>query len=69
LAFLAGGLVLLVLAAEASVSGSAADLSFIHPVVMGRAEKQLLPLAFVLVLLGEVLGRFLFYSLVPRPGD
>jgi anaerobic dimethyl sulfoxide reductase subunit C (anchor subunit) len=69
LAFLAGGLVLLVLAAEASLSGSPGDLSLTHPLVLGRAERQLLTLASALVLLGEVVGRFLFYGLVLRPGD
>ncbi len=68
LALLAGGLVLLVLAAEASL-GSFGDLSFAHPTVLGSPERLLLTLAFVLVFLGEIAGRFLFYGLVPRAGD
>ncbi len=57
LALLAGGLILIVLAMAANIPGAS-----------GRPGLPL-TLAFVLVLLGEIAGRFLFYSLAPRPGD
>jgi len=52
LAFLAGGLLLIVPAVSGDVPGGLR-----------------LPLAFALVLAGEIAGRFLFYGLAPRPGD
>lgn len=53
LASLAGGLFLLILAGTAGVT----------------AAELFLTLAFLLVLVSEVAGRFLFYGLAPRPGD
>jgi DMSO reductase anchor subunit len=59
LALLAGGLFLIVLEIVTDI-----------PSVAGRfSSGPMLTLAFVLVLLGEIAGRFLFYGLVPQPGD
>jgi anaerobic dimethyl sulfoxide reductase subunit C (anchor subunit) len=57
LAFLAGGLFSSVLAMARGFETS------------GESARPLMIFAFVLVLLGEIVGRFLFYGLVPRPGD
>jgi anaerobic dimethyl sulfoxide reductase subunit C len=65
LAFLAGGLILIVLAMEADVSKALNA----HKDIASHVERPLLTLAFLLVLMGQVAGRFLFYGLVRRPGD
>jgi len=65
LGLLAGGLTLIVLAMSARQH-------FILAVgVLGPVEGSgsILAVAFVLVLFGEIANRFLFYGLVPRPGD
>lgn len=70
LALLAGGLFFVVLAKAAEIpSASGGFGSAITEVQRAGQSGPLLTLAFVLVLLGEVAGRFLFYGLVPRPGD
>lgn len=69
LAFLAGGLFLIVLATAIGAPGGPGGIASIPAGVAGHAARPLLTLALVLVLLGELSGRFLFYGLVPRPGD
>jgi anaerobic dimethyl sulfoxide reductase subunit C (anchor subunit) len=70
LALLAGGLLLIILAKAAEIPGASGGFgSATMAVKMASQSGPLLTLAFVLVLLGEVAGRFLFYGLVPRPGD
>jgi DMSO reductase anchor subunit len=59
LGLLAGGFIVLVMAMSAR--GFAED--------GGRGSRLLLSVVFALVLASEVAGRFLFYGLVPRPGD
>ena len=59
LALLAGGLLIMALAIVTNIPGAAG----------GSSSWPVMTLAFVLVLLGEIAGRFFFYGLVPRIGD
>lgn len=68
LALLAGGLILAVLGMVQAVPGSAGGFGSTPMAAAGQAGPTM-TVAFVLVLLGEIAGRFLFYGLVPRPGD
>jgi anaerobic dimethyl sulfoxide reductase subunit C (anchor subunit) len=65
LAFLAGGLILIVLAMGVDIPGALN----VQKDVARHMGRPLLTLAFVLVLMGEVAGRFFFYGLAGRPGD
>ena len=69
LALLAGGLFLIVLAMAADVPGASVSAGSAPMEMAAGRPGTLLTLAFVLVLTSEVAGRFLFYGLVPRPGD
>ncbi|MEN6560267.1 MAG: DmsC/YnfH family molybdoenzyme membrane anchor subunit [Acidobacteriota bacterium] len=62
LALLAGGLILIILSLAETAPTA-------HPAAGPIGSRPTLNLAFVLVLMGAVAGRFLFYGLVPRPGD
>jgi DMSO reductase anchor subunit len=59
LGLLAGGLIVLVMAMSAHDFAENG----------GRGSRLLLSVVFASVLASEVAGRFLFYGLVPRPGD
>jgi len=70
LTLLAGGLFLIVLAKAAEIPSAFGGFGSATMAVKKASQSwPLLTLAFLLVLLGEVAGRFLFYGLVRRPGD
>lgn len=62
LALLVGGLILIILPLAETASTA-------HPVAGPIGSRPALNLGFFLVLMSAVAGRFLFYGLVPRPGD
>ena len=70
LALLAGGAILIVVAMAPGVHHASRDFgsAAMKAEAAGRPG-PLLALAFVLALLGEIAGRFLFYGLAPRSGD
>ena len=68
LALLGAGLILIVMSRAGSVTGRAAAFGSAPAGPAGRAW-PVLTIALVLVIAAETAGRFLFYSLVRRPGD
>jgi DMSO reductase anchor subunit len=69
LAFLGGGLVFIFLSYGGSHDPVTGSLSMLHPEAGPGGSSLALNLALLSVVLGVVSGRFLFYGLVPRPGD